>query len=1212
MATTNKENAIAPFANQSAYDFDVSGITEANAQEMQRLKEAAVANGTFMTAPNGKPTSLNERQWLQVRTKAFKKWFGDWENLKEIASKIIDANGEPLPVAHSTDAKFTTFKNVQENDSGWLGAGHYFFGDRSLDGQYGKNVVETFLNVRNPYYASDEDVNRLSALNNNAESQYFAKEVQGEGYDGVYYNGNLNQEIVVFSPSQIKSTAMNNGNFDSQSSDIRYLFVGEQGAANLDKTEEATIRMDNLRVARQMETSGKEAKNIKFATGWERGADGKWRYETSDFDFAQYKDLEPFYSAEFDVRNNGIYLHEILKGGKNDPLIKMYPKFEHTRVKVGAIEFGGARWDDASNQIVFNDMYRGQAAVKSSLIHEIQHAIQRMEGFALGDNPHREVVVHNKEMHTKWTDTQTAIRYLKNFGKSKDAIVYNNFLSDFTKEQLKSVSRYSIENAIEKLQKQADNFESKANISSEIGYEAYMKSAGEVEARNASHRMDMTAEERRASLAAETEDIARQDQLFLTDALVKQPSLQVADKNSHISDKSFTPITRNEAEALVSLLKKSGLAKEVVFGQEALKNVQHAQAEADRIGSLRLLNVGERIVLDGSEYLKVGSGSFAKVLRAKDGAEKQKPVASSSAIKAVNAELRKLEVAKVQEENRLEDEFVASSERYSEKQQYNINYRVALSKYLSESHRDVLREVDDKLVELRKEKQELMEAIEEQKKKAREQEHGGKRELSEKDVVAHLRDVNLRIAHAERSIPHCVSGSVAAPVVSTKDYFCDTETTFKPIMQYIQRRTEDEHGNVDYESNLQEMKSRWEAMKADTDRFLWEQSPKSDSEYLIDKKNDDIYRFSDHWGCVASCTWVAAFDGTTNEEFAQGICRTDYGIAVSNIKNFTRKKDSFGWTNPEYRDTMRSLLLEKLDIIEELVANSNSQTYLGKSAIQYLERSVIGPLFKELYTEASLPAEEHSKFIDKYNALDKTTQNQESLSYLYMRTSNGTIYGAVKDSVIYLDDTRLNANTPIHEFAHLWNDLVKKDNPVLWAKIVDAVKETPYFKEVSNNPAYANLSSEARADEAFARAVGDEGARVFHDPSLGNTFKERFKGLLKAFWQCVGDKLGIRDLAPAQISRLSFGQLVKGATADITSGIPVKIGNHKLTAEQREQLLKGEAVQLGSLVDKSGTLHANVQIKLNTNNNKVEMSKIKPETPKPQFKPTLKPISRHM
>ena len=61
-----------------------SSVTELNTtenytQEMQSIKEQAIANGSFMKAPNGKPTNLNERQWLQVRTKAFKDWFGDWE-----------------------------------------------------------------------------------------------------------------------------------------------------------------------------------------------------------------------------------------------------------------------------------------------------------------------------------------------------------------------------------------------------------------------------------------------------------------------------------------------------------------------------------------------------------------------------------------------------------------------------------------------------------------------------------------------------------------------------------------------------------------------------------------------------------------------------------------------------------------------------------------------------------------------------------------------------------------------------------------------------------------------------------------------------------------------------------------------------------------------------------------------------------------------------
>ena len=52
-----------------------------NQKELDDIKAKAIKYGTFMKAPNGKPTNLNEQQWLQVRTKAFKDWFGDWERV---------------------------------------------------------------------------------------------------------------------------------------------------------------------------------------------------------------------------------------------------------------------------------------------------------------------------------------------------------------------------------------------------------------------------------------------------------------------------------------------------------------------------------------------------------------------------------------------------------------------------------------------------------------------------------------------------------------------------------------------------------------------------------------------------------------------------------------------------------------------------------------------------------------------------------------------------------------------------------------------------------------------------------------------------------------------------------------------------------------------------------------------------------------------------
>ena len=70
--------------------------------EEQDIIERALKNGTYMKAPNGADTNLTPKQWAQVRTNAFKDWFGDWENSPEKASKVVDENGEPKVVFHGT------------------------------------------------------------------------------------------------------------------------------------------------------------------------------------------------------------------------------------------------------------------------------------------------------------------------------------------------------------------------------------------------------------------------------------------------------------------------------------------------------------------------------------------------------------------------------------------------------------------------------------------------------------------------------------------------------------------------------------------------------------------------------------------------------------------------------------------------------------------------------------------------------------------------------------------------------------------------------------------------------------------------------------------------------------------------------------------------------------------------------------------------------
>ncbi len=57
--------------------------------EINAIVTNAKKSHTLFKTPNGERSNLNERQWLQVRTQAFKKWFGDWINDPANASKMV-------------------------------------------------------------------------------------------------------------------------------------------------------------------------------------------------------------------------------------------------------------------------------------------------------------------------------------------------------------------------------------------------------------------------------------------------------------------------------------------------------------------------------------------------------------------------------------------------------------------------------------------------------------------------------------------------------------------------------------------------------------------------------------------------------------------------------------------------------------------------------------------------------------------------------------------------------------------------------------------------------------------------------------------------------------------------------------------------------------------------------------------------------------------
>lgn len=289
------------------------------------------------------------------------------------------------------------------------------------------------------------------------------------------------------------------GGFDGS---IRFSLAGERGASAADKAEERTFRMDNLSVAKDMEKDKKKAKAIKAATGWERGADGKWRYEMPDVVLRDPKEW---------VNKKTLTLSDIVEK-PNDlfkeypELFDAYPELKDMKILKGRAKSGGVFYNNAITlnlgdirEAIKYDMdthYKlANNSLKKTLVHEIQHYIQEKEGFAQGGNS--EMIID-----------KNALDAIAKLRAEKDAVA-NEFYAMSPEEQQRR--KYEINNRYNDLTKQIERLEK----SSRIGYDGYNRLSGEVEARNVSARLNMTPEERRKSLAESTEDVARKDQILL-------------------------------------------------------------------------------------------------------------------------------------------------------------------------------------------------------------------------------------------------------------------------------------------------------------------------------------------------------------------------------------------------------------------------------------------------------------------------------------------------------------------------------------------------------------------------------------------------------------------------------------------------------------------------------------------------------------------------
>lgn len=252
--------------------------------------------------------------------------------------------------------------------------------------------------------------------------------------------------------------------------------------------------------AQTLEASGKHSVEIHTETGFSRGADGKWRHEIDD-STAKVNDkwLETAKARFYTDSKKPHPVHTSTLGEVLDhpELYKAYPELKNVTVKRDPNMEDLGRFDTEKNIL-----WLGREAYKDKgiIMHEVQHVIQGIEGFAQGGSA---ATIADDIYRLKFQDPidQLLPHYVH---LKKEAVRVT--------EEGGSLS-YKEARLLEHLNKVFDKYEQYVKSANKEAEQYYLKLAGEVEARNVDTRLDLSKQARLEIPPIFTEDLPRNQQI---------------------------------------------------------------------------------------------------------------------------------------------------------------------------------------------------------------------------------------------------------------------------------------------------------------------------------------------------------------------------------------------------------------------------------------------------------------------------------------------------------------------------------------------------------------------------------------------------------------------------------------------------------------------------------------------------------------------------
>jgi hypothetical protein len=420
-------------------------------------------------------------------------------------------------------------------------------------------------------------------------------DVSKYGYEYVVFNLDKANKYLVESPetgigSMVKvpyeSTYPLDTNPLGLKPNIQPSIIGKIGAGRLDSLEKT---VNSFKAAQRLELEGESKKAIKAATGWEKGYDNKWRRETDDFKYIG-PNIDSIYDKVSRTKNG--FRVNISNLVENSDLYKAYPELKQIEILFGKIgdkiplNFQNYSYtiqdkNDAATYIQIGESIRdpkfivinlesfpklfAKSGILSSLEHEVQHFIQRYEGFSAGSNLQEAKAIFLKSIEKQIYSSSKDSRLEKELS-ILDAEINNTLISREERLAAKNKKEKLILGyTVKELGLSTDEINYKV-------FDIYKRNPGEVEARNVEARRALDFESRVNTLFEETQDIKDKDFILSKD---EESVFSLLKKSS---DKSILQQAKNLGFAAVVNKDMEGNAvvmSDTVMPAEPIGNTQH-------------------------------------------------------------------------------------------------------------------------------------------------------------------------------------------------------------------------------------------------------------------------------------------------------------------------------------------------------------------------------------------------------------------------------------------------------------------------------------------------------------------------------------------------------------------------------------------------------------------------------------------------------------